>query len=341
MILLPRSDIEQDTIPRRILINQDSTKAKHDSLSHIISSQPKDSIKPKSTIIRQIVQPVQTDTTSVCSRNGISDVTFYDINNFIRRIGYGSYKQFPYNFIEKEKQQQTEDKVILIKHLKPGIELPSHPLHTDWMIMIIIVAALLYSLVINTSRNISHGFARFFLFRGINDPVSRDLGGLFHWQSTILNLISFLILGLFGYSAISYYKLIPAGFKGIIIWLIVLGIISLAVALRHITCVLTGAASEEREVFRKYLLAIYQSYRFGALFIFIIIVLMSYTRFLPVNYFVEAGIIVLGIMYLIRVIRLLIIFLNRNISIFYLILYLCALEILPVLIIVKYLAGLV
>jgi hypothetical protein len=46
-------------------------------------------------------------------------------------------------------------------------------------------------------------------------------------------------------------------------------------------------------------------------------------------------------MYLIRVIRLIIIFLNRNISIFYLILYLCALEILPVLIVIKYFTGLV
>ena len=68
---------------------------------------------------------------------------------------------------------------------------------------------------------------------------------------------------------------------------------------------------------------------------------MSYTRILPVRDFVEAGIIVLGFMYLVRVIRLLIIFLNRNISIFYLILYLCALEILPVLIVVKYFTGLV
>ena len=268
MILLPRSDAKQDTVPRRILINQDSTKAKNDSLSHDIYSHQKDTLKHKSTIFRQIIQPVQTDTTSVCERNSIADVTFYDMNNFIRRIGYGSYRQFPYNFTEKVKQQQKEDRVVLIKHLKPGIELPSHPLHTDWMVLIIIVAALLYSLVINTSRNLSHGFARFFLFRGINDPVSRDLGGLFHWQSTILNLISFLILGLFGYSAGSYYKLIPAGFKGIIIWLIVLGIISVGVTLRHITCVITGEASEEREVFRQYLLAVYQSYRFGALFHF-------------------------------------------------------------------------
>ena len=69
------------------------------------------------------------------------------------------------------------------------------------------------------------GVTRFFLFRGINDPSSRDIGGLFNWQSTILNLISFLIIGLFAYCAASYYDLIPSGISGIIFWLISVGII--------------------------------------------------------------------------------------------------------------------
>jgi len=341
MMILSRSDIQQDTVSHKIVTYEDTTRIKHDSVSHVISVVPKDSLKHKTTIYHQITLPGYTDTISVCTRNSVADITFYDFNSFIRRIGYGSYKQFPFIFTEKVRQQQTEQRALLIKHLNQGADLPPQPLHPDWMILIILVAALLYSLVLKTSHNLSNGFVRFFLFRGINDTVSRDIGGLFHWQSTILNLISFLIIGLFGYCAVSFYELIPTGFKGIIIWLIVLGIISSAVTLRHITCIITGATSGEQEVFQKYLLSIYQSYRFGALFLFVITILMSYTRILPVRDFVEAGIIVLGFMYLVRVIRLLIIFLNRNISIFYLILYLCALEILPVLIVVKYFTGLV
>ena len=79
----------------------------------------------------------------------------------------------------------------------------------------------------------------------------------------------------------------------------------------------------------------------AAFFLFLFIILMSYTEILPVKVFILSGIFILAIIYLIRVVRLFIIFLNRNISIFYLILYLCALEILPVLIIVKYFTGLV
>ena len=342
MMIISCTDLQQDTVPRKTVSNQSSTFLNHDSVSDVISTHPKDSIKHRSIItVHQNILIDNTDTTSVCRRNSIADVTFYDFNNFILRIGYGSYKQFPLVFTEKVKQQQIEEKTLLIKHLKPGEDLPPHPFHADWMILIIIVAASLFSLVRKTSGTVSSGFARFFMFRGINDPVSRDSGGLFHWQSTILNLISFIVIGLFCYSAASYYDFIPTGFKGITIWLIALGIISAAVTLRHITCVITGITSGQQEVFMKYLLGIYHSYRVGAFFLFIIVILLSYTRILPVKDFIISGLIVLGLIYLIRVIRLLIIFLNKNISIFYLILYLCALEILPVLIIVKYFTGLV
>jgi hypothetical protein len=341
MMILPLSDIQQDSLSRRIIINQDTTPIKHDSVSHVISGMPKDSLKHKTSIFHPTSFSEYTDTTSVCARNIVADVTFNDFNSFIHRIGYGSYKQFPFIFTEKARQQEIEERTVLIKHLRPGNDLPPQPLHADWMILIILVATLLYSLVSKTSHNLLHGFTRFFLFRGINETVSRDMGGIFHWQSTILNLTSFLIIGLFGYAVVSYYELIPAGLKGIIVWLIVLGIISSAITLRHITCVITGITSGEQEVFTRYLLSIYQSYRFGALFLFVINILMSYTKILPVKDFIETGIFVLGLMYLVRVIRLLIIFINRNISIFYLILYLCALEILPVLIVVKYFTGLV
>ena len=340
-MLISYSYIQQDTVPRKTIVNHDSVRVQTDSTSTENFSKAKESVSQKSVSVIQKTVPVNNDTTSVCTRNSIADVTFYDFNNFILRIGYGSYKQFPFVFTEKVRQQQIEAKAHLIKQLKPGTDLPVNPLHSDWMILIVLLCVFLFSLVKKMSGRLSQNFNRFFLFRGINYPVSRDLGGLFHWQSTILNLVSFIIIGLFGYSVASYFEIVPGGFKGIIVWLISLGIISSAVTLRHIACLITGEASGEQEAFREYLLGIYQAYRFGALFLFMIFLLITYTRILPVQGLILTGIIVVGLLYLFRFIRLLIIFLNRNISIFYLILYLCALEILPVLIIVKYFTGLV
>jgi hypothetical protein len=341
MMIISYSDTQQDTVQGRNIVLKDSIgfKSDSDSINKILHS--KDSVTLKSASAPKTAGLDFTDTTSVYGRNIIADITFYDSNNVVTKKELQSSNRFPFLFTQKNKQMQIEARATLIKRLKSGQELPTQPLHDDWIIGIILIAAFLYSLIRTTSKSMLPGVTRFFLLRGINDPPSRDTGGLFYWQSTILNLISFLIIGLFAYSAASYNDFIPSGISGIIFWLISLGIIISAVTLRHIVCVITGRASGEKEVFMEYLLGVYQSYRFSALFLFVLIILMFYTVLFPARVYFISGIIVLGIMYLIRVTRLMIIFLNRNISIFYLILYLCALEILPVLISVKYFTGLV
>ena len=326
--------IRQDTVKTKISTTNQGQQPVAKNL------QTADSVK-KHVFVQQNTRPDTSDTVSVCSRNSIADVTFFDPANVVYEIGKQPVRQFPFIFIDKVKEKEARDKVVLLKHLRSGTDRPAEPLHPDWMVIILIASAFLFSFIKQTSTNLTSRFAKFFMFKGITDPVSRDIGGLFYWQSTLMNLISFFIIGLFCYSAAEYYDLIPAGIKGILIWLIAIALISLAVTLRHLACLVTGAVSGEQEVFREYLLGIYQSYRFAALFLSVIIVMMAYTRILPANDLIISGLAILGLIYLIRVIRLLIIFINRNISIFYLILYLCALEILPVLIVVKYFTGLV
>ena len=283
----------------------------------------------------------QNETTSVCGRNIIADITFCDSNNIVTSGVLDPCNRFPFLFTEKTRLIQVKEKISLIKHLKSGQDLPVQPVHYDWMIGIIFIAVFLYSFIRATSKSVVTDIARFLKLRGKNDPARRNNSGLFNLESTILNLISFLIFGLFAFSAASYYNFIPYSLSGIFFWLISLGIIISAATLRHIACMITGTMSGEKEVFREYLFGVYVSYRFGALVLFVLIILMSYTAFFPARGGIISGIAVLGAMYLISVIRLTIIFLNRNISIFYLILYLCALEILPVVISVKYFAGLV
>jgi hypothetical protein len=341
MMIYSCQEIQQDTVPHKHSDNQDSIHGKSDSVSMNLPMQSADTARHRHVILKPNLLPDYSDTTSVCARNNIADITFTDYNNFIHRLGFGSYRTFPFVLIDKANEMKNQEQAILIRHLKPGKELPVNPLHADWMIILLLTATFLYSVVSNNTKRMLTYFEKTFVFKGLNDNTSKDLSGIFHWQSTILNLISFIVIGLFGYAVASFYSLVPAGVKGIVSWLIVLGIISIAVTIRHIVCVVTGTLSGQEEVFREYLLGIYHSYRFGAIFLFVFIILMSYTEFLPPKDYVLSGLFIIATVYLIRVIRLLIIFLKRNISIFYLILYLCALEILPVLIIVKYFTGLV
>lgn len=300
-----------------------------------------DSTHQRRQIIRQVIQPDLSDTTSVCMRNNIADVTFYDYNSFIFRMGYGTTRQFPFVFLDKSRQLKTEKQEYLIRHLRDGSPVPPNPLHADWIIIILMVSAFLFTVVKSASKNMTAYFDRVFVFRKKRESVTHDVTGIFHWQSTFLNLCSFLIIGIFGYSAAAWFGVISEGSAGILQWLFVVLVIIAAVTIRHAVCLLTGSLSGEEELFREYLVGIYHTYRTAAAFLLVCLVLMTYTSFLPAGPLVISGVIVIGILYVIRVIRLLLIFLNRGVSILYLILYLCALEILPVLVIIKYITGLV
>jgi hypothetical protein len=340
MMLLPNPEAQQDSIRGKINPIQDSVRQISDSVSLSSIVQHKDSVPRRIRISAPLPAIAITDTTSVCSRNSIADVTFYDSTSIINSIGPVPLNKFPFLFLENNRRIQEEAKTALVKQLKAGDEIQVRPLHADWIILILLFVAFMFAIIRKSTDTIFQGAERFFLFRGVNNPPSRDLGGLFTWESTIRNLISFLVLGLFCYSAASFQNMIPSSLNGIIFWIISVSVVIAAVTLRHLLCLLTGEVSGEREIFSEYLLSIYQFYRFSALLIFVVIILISYTKIFPSKSYFIAGATVLATLYLIRVIRLFIIFINKNISLFYLILYLCALEILPVLISVKYISGL-
>jgi hypothetical protein len=113
-------------------------------------------------------------------------------------------------------------------------------------------------------------------------------------------------------------------------------IIVIAIALRHFICIAAGLISGATKVFNDYIITVYQAYRFAGFFFFVVMILFFYTPLINAKSCFITGCTGIAIIYLIRVIRLFLLFINHKISIFYLILYLCALEILPVLILIKY-----
>jgi hypothetical protein len=282
------------------------------------------------------------DTLSVCSRNSIADVTFYDSLNFIKdlkfipagRIGYRENTE-----IADSSQQMGQ--MVLVNDLKNGDPFPEKPFHNDFITIALFLSAFLLLSVRSALRKTLQEITRFFLFRGINESSSRDMSSLFNWQSTVINFISFLILSLFAFNAFTYFGIRSPGTSPSLFMLILFGIVVFGITSRHFLCKAAGNLSGEGDVFNEYLIAIYQSYRFSSIFLFTIVVLITYTVFIPQKIWLITGFLVLIVFYVFRVSRLFLIFLKRGISILYLILYLCALEILPVLILLKYFSGLV
>ncbi|HLN20805.1 MAG TPA: DUF4271 domain-containing protein [Bacteroidales bacterium] len=313
--------------------NQDTILFRKVSSTDTLHSYARKSISGKSLIQNEVVT---NDTTLVCKRNSIADVTFYDSLSFVRTPGQFKTTAPIYNIASQAQQFSSERKESLIIHLKEG-NLLHHSEGTDWILMILLFSSVLLSLVRPFSKNFQSAL-RFMFFRGIKDTEYGESGGLFHWQTTIQNFISFSVIALFIYHAVSFFGG-SSPMKGVIFWSLATASVIAAFTVRYIVCFVAGNLSGEREAFREYLTGIYQSYHIGALFLFIIVVLVSYTKIAPAGGLLITGFIWIGLVYILRVLRLLIIFINRNISVFYLILYLCALEILPVAIAIRYFSG--
>ncbi len=336
MIMQPADTAaRQDTVPVIKIQQEAPAKLRSDSL--LLSADP---LHIGSARLKLDTLQVA-DTTTICFRNSISDVTFYDSTNLLTIIYPYHQDQFPELFTAKNKVIQEEARTELLKHLRAGSESPVIPLHEDWFILVILISAFLFGLIRRSSLDVLHSIERFFLFRSIGEPSARDTGSLFNWDSTIMNLLSFLTLGLFAYTAANLNDAVPAGFPGILIWLVLVIAIIAVVTMKHLVCLITGYISDERDLFAEYIISIYQFYRFSAILIFVATVLIIYTTIVPAIVYLNAGLVAIAALYLIRVLRLLLIFLNRNISLFYFLLYLCALEILPVVISVKYISGFV
>jgi hypothetical protein len=298
-----------------------------------------DTLKQKNIIHQDTLMQLP-DSSIVCRRNTVADVTFYDTNNVVRQTGIYLTDQFPFVFTSINRQIHEENKASLMKHQKDGAEIPSRVFENDWIVPVIFLSVFLYAVVRTTSKNTFQGLLRFAFPHGINENISSDIGGLFHWQSTLLNLASFINISVFAYCSAIRSDLLPSGMHKLFLWIIFLAVIIAAVTIRHFICTATGNISGEKEIFREYLYDVYQSYRLAGIILIILVIMILYTNVIPEKIYFSAGLSIVIIIYLWRILRLFLIFINRHVSIFYLILYLCALEILPVVILIKYATGL-
>ncbi|HEY5125103.1 MAG TPA: DUF4271 domain-containing protein [Ignavibacteria bacterium] len=331
----------QDTLKQKVFVRQDTIKQFPDSSTHKNEASGDSAHRIESIHFKSVEIIQNTDTGSCCHRNSITDVTFNDSANIVTRIDESLLQNFPFVFTGINRKILEETKADLVKHLKSGDELPPDLLHNDWVLPVILLTVLIYGVIKAETFKFFRGVFKFISFRGINESASRDIGTLFNWQSTLFNLASFINISIFAFFSSLWNNILPSGWNGFIYWLIFFAIIISALTLRHFVCIITGNLSGEKEVFHEYLVVIYQVYRIAGLYLLAITVLILYTSLIPVNILFYAGFSLIALLYLIRVFRLFLIFINRHVSIFYLILYLCALEILPVVILLKYVTGLV
>ncbi|HCI54423.1 MAG TPA: DUF4271 domain-containing protein [Bacteroidales bacterium] len=247
---------------------------------------------------------------------------------------------FPFSFINRTSEFKNELVTELKTNLKDGISRETSHIKADWMLYLILISFLIYIILRNLPGNVFRDMIKFLTLRNSSDKFSYETERIFRLQSILINLASYINISLFCYMALEHYNINFLPLNGFVMWLLCLTIVILAISARHFISILTGIISEQRELFESYVSTVYNFYRIYGLICFFLIMFILYTNIFSTATFIVAGFAIAALLIIIRLTRLFIIFINRHASLIYLILYLCALEILPVAVIIKYISAL-
>jgi len=218
-----------------------------------------------------------------------------------------------------------------------GMVMPHRRINTDFSFIILSAAFLLLTVLYVFGRK---SLASFITGTGIkhgSEKVSDRPSGTFSWEPAIRNIFSVLNISLFTAIALLLNDFIKNyNFPGFI-WLtcIIAGIFMAAIVLRYLSFIFLAGITGCKPAFREYMNVIYNTWFADALILFILNAIILFAPVSKPLIAIITGLIATAIMLIIRELRLIVIFLNSHISLFYYILYLCALEVLPVLVILK------
>ncbi len=114
------------------------------------------------------------------------------------------------------------------------------------------------------------------------------------------------------------------------LWYSIAGTLALLVTGRLILCEILGRATASGKLFRDYLLNIVVLYQIAGVAIIPLNIAVTYMQGVDKTVFIVLGGAIAILLYIFRLIKLAATFNHRNISIIYYILYICALELLPI-----------
>ena len=207
-------------------------------------------------------------------------------------------------------------------------------LNTDWITIIFVIAIVLFATLRNTySSYISHLFQSLFnystSFRIFNEKNYTIFHGAFR-----LDIIFYFVFSLFFYQIFSAFNLSLAH-KNLSYYIVILVAVLSYFILKKTIYFILGFVFESISETSEYNFNTDNFNRILGLLLFPIVALINYY---PANnslFMVYLGIIITGILYILLLKRGIYILLKKQFSIFYLFLYLCAVEFLPLLLIYK------
>jgi len=218
-----------------------------------------------------------------------------------------------------------------------GQPMPGKTINPDFSFMLLSFSLLIITaLTVSGRKSIISGLSSIG-FRKKPELIPPGTLTILAWPQIMKNIFTVMNVGLFAAISLMSAGLLrnkePFGF--VQLTAILSGSFLIAMMIRHLACIMVAEITGWKSLFREYMIVVYNIWFASAIFLFIlngIILFAPLDNTLPL---IIAGLFPVAILLIIRILRLLIIFHNRHISVSYFILYLCALEVLPVLVTMK------
>lgn len=219
----------------------------------------------------------------------------------------------------------------------PGQVIPPEAIDNNFSFALLSLALVLLALkIVYARRNFTTGLA-FLSFRRQNEMPAPSTSGVFSWPPFFRNIFTVINLGVFSAVAliISGTFSLSGSLPSVKLISVMTGVFLAAILLRHLACIIVAETTGLKTIFREYMNIVYNAWFLNAIILFLLnfLILFSAAEYsIPL---IITGLITSSLLLIVRILRLLSIFLRRHISILYFLLYLCALEVLPVMLIMK------
>lgn len=242
------------------------------------------------------------------------------------------------NTIAVNTNDSIETKSLFENHLLPALsEKPAiHFTQYDYIPAIILFLAfvLFVALYVYNRKRLNQIIKAFYLNRVANQ-LAREEVSLVNRTTILLSIVFLSSISLFTLQLINYYQISLPIDKFYLIWIIPL-LVTLSYFFKIITIKLMGFIFKIPTEANNYIFTIFLFINALGLFILPMVVGIAFIKQAPPEFFINLGLLIIGLFLLTRMIRGVIIGVNSlRVSNIYLFLYLCTLEILPIFVLVK------
>jgi hypothetical protein len=237
----------------------------------------------------------------------------------------------------KEINLQNQVFIETKEQVSHELVLPSRPVaqpQQDWFTIMVIISVVLIATVRHTFGNYLGNLFQGFLNYSTSSRMFREQNVSLSQGEIRLEIFSYLVNSLYFYQIVQYFNLnLP--FDGYIKFAFALGLVFLFFLVKKILYKAVGFVFENTIETSEFLFNFGNYIRITGIVVLPFVLLIAWAPF-PTPYPLFAtGLTTISILYLILIWRGIRIFLKKQFSIFYLFLYLCTLEIIPLLVVLK------